>query len=1331
MLCSSGFNASACYKFVMSSSCDFSIGLRSGKLGEQCEAVVRFPRLFQKYPFPILINSAFLKLADVFRVGNNFLRLCVLKVTQQSEKHLEKILNVDEFVKRVFSVIHSNDPVARAITLRMLGSLASIIPERKNAHHSIRQSLDSHDNVEVEAAVFAAANFSAQSKDFAVGICNKISEMIQGLATPVDLKLQLIPILQHMHHDAILASSARQLLQQLVTSYPSTRMVIVSLHTFTLLAASSLVDTPKQIQLLLQYLKSDPRRAVKRLAVQDLKLLASKTPHTWSKENMQALCECALQTPYDSLKLGMLSVLSTLSGTIAIKHYFSAAPGNVGSSPRSSDLVKLAQECCYHSNRGIAAHGVRVLTNITVSCQEKDLLSLEQDAVFGLESLLVLCSQDDSPGAQSTVKIALNCMVKLAKGRPHLSRSVVDTLLTQLHSSQDTARVLMCHCLAAIAMQLPVLGDGMLGDLVELYKVIGRSATDKQQELLVSLATVIFVASQKALSSEVKAVIKQQLDSVSSGWTVYRIARQASRMGNHDMARELYQSLLTQVASEHFYFWLNSLKEFSHAEQCLTGLQEESFSSALSCIAESLKFYHKGIASLTAASTPLNPLSFQCEFVKLRIDLLQAFSQLICTCNSLKTSPPPAIATTIAMTLGNDLQRCGRISNQACLNSCPLLLVILVKLEETKMQMKQSMEEFRSLASRYRDLYQTSFDADSATLRNVELQQQSCLLIAHAIEALVLDPESASFQEYGSTGTAHADSEYERRMMAVYSHVLEEVESLNRKYAPVSYMHTACLCNAIIALLKVPLSFQRYFFQKLQSTSIKLALSPSPRNPAEPIAVQNNQQLALKVEGVVQHGSKPGLFRRIQSVCLSVSSTLQSKSSQDFKIPIDSITNEMEQRVEPHNDYFSTQFLLNFAVLGTHSITVESSVRDANGIVWKTGPRTTMFVKSLEDPYSQQIRLQQQQAQQPLQPQPQPQPRSAYTRQIKITPSPPQRLLGLIQLASSLKSSCRPDLVEHTFNAAANIRVFVIVLEPGSLPNVCGVLVMEWGEDIKAISNDEAVMLVNHQATGDVCTLMMCLQDKGPVVAQMMWLMDHIFKYTNFGIVSLIHGDFFIRQGRSYRDQQLLVLKKHLEQNYRSRDRKWIVLFPEGGFLRKRRETSQAFAKKNNLPFLTHVTLPRFGATNIILNALVARQENGSPAGGDARGLRCKPGGLQWIIDTTIAYPNAEPVDIQTWILGYRKPTVTHVHYRIFPIKDVPLETDDLTSWLYQRFIEKEDLLSHFYKTGAFPPAQGHKEAVSREMTLSNTWIFLIQSFAFLSGYLWFHVFQYFYHCLF
>lgn len=39
--------------------------------------------------------------------------------------------------------------------------------------------------------------------------------------------------------------------------------------------------------------------------------------------------------------------------------------------PRLTDLVKLAQECCYHSNLAVAAHGVIVLTNIAISCPEK------------------------------------------------------------------------------------------------------------------------------------------------------------------------------------------------------------------------------------------------------------------------------------------------------------------------------------------------------------------------------------------------------------------------------------------------------------------------------------------------------------------------------------------------------------------------------------------------------------------------------------------------------------------------------------------------------------------------------------------------------------------------------------------------------------------------------------------------------------------------------------------------------------------------------------------------------------------------------------------------
>ena len=47
---------------------------------------------------------------------------------------------------------------------RTLGSVARIISERKDVHHSVLNGLDSHDSVELEAAIFAAERFAAQSK---------------------------------------------------------------------------------------------------------------------------------------------------------------------------------------------------------------------------------------------------------------------------------------------------------------------------------------------------------------------------------------------------------------------------------------------------------------------------------------------------------------------------------------------------------------------------------------------------------------------------------------------------------------------------------------------------------------------------------------------------------------------------------------------------------------------------------------------------------------------------------------------------------------------------------------------------------------------------------------------------------------------------------------------------------------------------------------------------------------------------------------------------------------------------------------------------------------
>lgn len=67
------------------------------------------------------------------------------------------------------------------------------------------------------------------------------------------------------------------------------------------------------------------------------------------------------------------------------------------------------------------------------------------------------------------------------------------------------------------------------------------------------------------------------------------------------------------MALEHFFFWLNGLKEFSQAVLCLSGLEDGDYSEAMAAIAEALRSYQKGIASLTVSDWP--PAYSQCAVI--------------------------------------------------------------------------------------------------------------------------------------------------------------------------------------------------------------------------------------------------------------------------------------------------------------------------------------------------------------------------------------------------------------------------------------------------------------------------------------------------------------------------------------------------------------------------------------------------------------------------------------------------------------------------------------------------------------------------------------------
>ncbi|KAK5650389.1 hypothetical protein RI129_001418 [Pyrocoelia pectoralis] len=893
-------------------------GLRSGTVGEQCEAIVRFPRLFERYPFPILINASFLKLADVFRVGSNFLRLWVLRVCQQSEKHLDKISNVDEFVRRVYSVIHSNDPIARALTLRTLGAVAGIIPERQQVHHSIRRSLDSHDNVEVEAAIYAAIQFAAQSKTFAISMCNKVSDMIQGQATTGSMKLQLIPILQYMHHDASTSAMVRQLCTDLLPSYPSEDFVLVTLNTLTQLAAATLVDIPGQVSLLLKYLQSDPRWEVKSKSLQYLHQLAKPGAHLWPPGAIDNIVDMAMQTQAPKVLSLTLDVIGVLAESPNICHEHSS---------HSSKLREFCSKNSYSSHNAIAAQSIQVLTRILCYCYKENLeVHGAQEVINSLETLILLLIFSDG-GHPYHLKVALKCAVQLCEAKHEHCITFVDLLGSNLKSLNEESTVAVCEALGAIGglqpeTLLPLLPD-ILAILTELSVIDVH--TDFQIHAQVLLCTLLFqTLCGYQWNVETRNVIKTVTIN-NNLWANYRIARAAVRYSHHEVALNIFKDLTERVSSENLHFWLVCLKEMCDAETALSNTEKDK---VVDCLDAAVNHYNKAIAALKVAGTPSNNLQFQSEYMRLRTEFLQCLVQLIHTSNILCIVPPPAIASSIVQTTRDEYQRHGYITNQ----------------------MRKCVKEFKNCGELYWKLYQTAFDADPATLENIQILQQMCGLVEQCIEVVCMagnkmDDDPIEF----NCQNARLES---KQLIRGCQNVVKLARTISVDGGQtITHKHIDLLKSAVEILANSSLPIPRYFFQVLQSTTLKLAISPQPRVLGEFISVQSGSQLAVKVEGIVQHGHRPGLFRHVKGILVTVTSQLQLNNKNKDSIDLKGVDANLAltQTVIPHKDFFTAQFLLAFPRGGQYVLTIEASVMDEHSNIWKTGPRSTLTVKVPEE----------------------------------------------------------------------------------------------------------------------------------------------------------------------------------------------------------------------------------------------------------------------------------------------------------------------------------------------------------------------------------------------
>ena len=174
----------------------------------------------------------------------------------------------------------------------------------------------------------------------------------------------------------------------------------------------------------------------------------------------------------------------------------------------------------------------------------------------------------------------------------------------------------------------------------------------------------------------------------------------------------------------------------------------------------------------------------------------------------------------------------------------------------------------------------------------------------------------------------------------------------------------------------------------------------------------------------------------------------------------------------------------------------------------------------------------------------------------------------------------------------------------------------------------------------------------------------------------------FVFLTRNYqRDQktittQIAALSEH-SQHYSSGNF-WLTIFPEGTRSRPAKIIeSQAYAKSQGLPAFEHLLLPRTKGLQSLLE------------GADSSFRQA----ADHVLDITLGYPSkrADPASskvrpsVGDLFFSTGRSWPVHIHVRAIPLSSVPTGKEELRSWVFSVFQEKDKLLEYYYQHGKFP----------------------------------------------
>ncbi|XP_013138255.1 PREDICTED: lysocardiolipin acyltransferase 1-like isoform X1 [Papilio polytes] len=164
------------------------------------------------------------------------------------------------------------------------------------------------------------------------------------------------------------------------------------------------------------------------------------------------------------------------------------------------------------------------------------------------------------------------------------------------------------------------------------------------------------------------------------------------------------------------------------------------------------------------------------------------------------------------------------------------------------------------------------------------------------------------------------------------------------------------------------------------------------------------------------------------------------------------------------------------------------------------------------------------------------------------------------------------------------------------------------------------------------------------------------------GMGWIMQLNYFLYVKRNWQEDQL-NLSQFIDYYNKLECKNRIVLFPEGTDLSEdNKRRSRKFAEANNLQCHEYVLHPR-------------------TKGWVALCSRLRGSGLTSVYDVTVAYDNpANEIDL---IRG-KLPQEVFFHFKRYSIEEIPVNEDEIKSWINERWQDKESSLRKFHSDGVF-----------------------------------------------